>query len=199
MNARPLPIVLLMMCVLGSCVVEINGNGYKSMTDTQKKHLKKFSIDSTDAVEDPKNNLALTEITGNDVKKVFNKYSYTWVLLWKPWCHGAHCYPLYYYERIDREHRNKNVKFLPVSLVYNKQQIKQHLEKSDFDRDIFVLNDGVYGNNIKSSKKKFLEDMSTNATLVKESPAHLVYKGDKLIYYGENMSSKIMDSVLSSN
>lgn len=191
---------LVVLFSVSSCVsIDINGNGYKQLQKSQVKHLKQFSIDSTEAIEDPKSNLSLVEITGDDVKKVLNKYAYTWVLIWKPYCHGPHCYPLYYYERIDKANRKNDLKLLPVSEGYYTTQISNHLERASFDRDVYVIKDGAYGHNAKKGRKAFLHTIINNKTIEKKQLTHLVYKGNKLIYYGTTMSEKTMDSVLHLN
>lgn len=196
---RILP-VLILTAFFSSCIsMKINDNSYRSLTQDELGALKQFSITETDAVRAQKDHFSLVEITGPDISKCLQKYPYTLVYLWKPYCKGENCKPLFYYERIDRRFRAKSVKLLMVSETYEYRLIKGNTERSTFDRDLYVIKDLEYGHNHSQAEKKIIKEITRPEDRKKGAGRYLVFKKDNLIYRGSEISERIMDSILSKN
>ncbi len=109
--------------------------------------------------------------------------------------------PLYYYEKIDRQFRDKGVKCLMVSIDYDLKDLRSHAQRATFDREIYVLRHNDYGSNGDEAQKKFTQEIApsdlSKKTLMMDD--YLIFKKDKLIYRGQDISSQILDSLLHNN
>ncbi len=187
---------------LPSCLIRINDNGYRDLHKDQVRSLKPFLLDETDALRNQATELSLVEITGPDIIKCFQKYPYTVVYLWRPYCKATSCKPLFYYELIDRKFRDKGVKLLMVSETYQYELIKRNAEKSTYDRDLYVMKDAEYGHKPKAGQKKIEREIAPSYT--KDGPIdvaeqYFIFKKNDLVYHGYEISDHIVDSVLKNN
>ena len=195
---KPIYYSILLLFFLSSCLVTINENDFRTLNKKDLTCIHSFYIDSTDVTRNQNTNLYLTEITGSDLKRCLKKYPYTWVYIWRPFCKGPNCKPLFYYEKIDRAVRAKGVKFMLISQLYDIKNIQRHIQRSTFDREIYVMKDKEYGHKLTPARLKLAQEIAPEY-YGKKLPwmeDYLIFKGDTLIYQGGNVSASILDSVL---
>ena len=195
---KPIYYSLFLVFFLSSCLVAINENDFRTMGKKDFPFIHSFCIDSTDIPRNQHTNLYLTEITGNDFKRCLKKYPYTWVYIWRPFCKGPSCKPLYYYDKIDKAARSKGVKFMLISQLYDIKNIKRHIERSTFDREIYVMKDKEYGHKLTPARIKLTQEIvpEFSGKKLQMMEDYLIFRGDTLIYQGGNISARILDSVL---
>jgi hypothetical protein len=190
------PFFLCIFLFFQSCIT-INPNGYSDLTKTGQSRLRQFSVDSLNvSAINPDGSFSLTEVTGAEVKKVFQKEQFTWIYFWIPYCHGATCRPMNYYEKISNGYAPKGVRYIMLSQVYDSALIAKHIQLSGFNSPLYVIKDAQYGHNLKRNRDRFTSEIIKDRTISRQWPAHVVFKGDSLIYAGLDMSAAIMDSVL---
>jgi hypothetical protein len=98
------------------------------------------------------------------------------------------------------QYRINGLNFLLVSETYDRKEIKSVIDKNNFDRPVYVLQDSYFGHGLKSAKKKFLE---INNHLI-QNPNFIYYddfifKDTLLIFACGEINKKLLDSVMSVN
>lgn len=186
------------LLILSSCI-HINSNGYYTLSKKQRAELRPFSIEATDSVRNQQAQLSIVEIKAADVRQIQHKYHYTWLHYWIPYCKSDHCYPLYYYERIERAHRSEGLKYVLLSQVYDRHMIVPHLSRATLDRDIYVPKDAYYGHGMFRARDRFMNELLHDPKMYGARPMHSIFRDTQLVYYGSDMSAAIMDSILKAN
>lgn len=80
------------------------------------------------------------------------------------------------------------------------KEIKAAIDKNNFDRPIYVLQDSYFGHGLKSGKKKFLEinnHLIQNSNLIYSDD--FIFKDTLLIFACTEINKKLLDSVMSVN
>lgn len=182
---------------LSSCI-SLNPNGYKYLTTTGRQQLKPFSVDSLSNRAERSNwQYTLTELTGSDMKQVLQHEKYTWIYFWLPYCKGPHCRGMFYNEKISDQFASKGVRLIMLSQIYDSAVIVPQVRLSGFSQPVYVIKDSAYTHNTRKNRDRFVYEITGDKEISKQRPAHLIFKGDSLIYSGVDMSAHIMDSVLS--
>ena len=176
-----------LLALLTSCIT-INENGYRLLTKKEKSNLVQFSFISTNS-----NKNSLIEITGKDVTNAFSKVKYTWVHVWIPYCKAKTCRPLYYYDNILANSKT-DMQLLTISQIYDTKQPTE-----DYNKNIYVIKDSVYGHGMRKSRTAFTNEITHDKTIAIQMPSHMIFKGNKLIYYSDDMTQHTMDSVIAIN
>ncbi len=187
------PLLLLLLC--SSCVIAINENGYRELSTAKRQQLRQYPSPYV-PTDTP---ATLVEITGDDIKTELSRNDYTWIHMWKPYCKGPHCMPLYYYDKIATDFKPRQVKSFTISRLYADPTLWSELANGSRHDNVYVLKDAVYGHKAGKGWKKFLCEIINEDNICRAQPTHTIFKKDKLIYHGSDISAAIMDSVLRSN
>ena len=184
---KTLTITCTLFTFLTSCIT-INENGYRLLTKKEKSNLVQFS-----SVGANSNKNSLIEITGKDVNNTFSNAKYTWIHVWIPFCKAKTCRPLYYYDNILANNKS-DMQLFTVSQIYNTKQ-----PIAGYDKNIYVIKDSVYGHGMRKSRTAFTNEITHDKTIAIQMPSHMIFKGNKLIYYSNDITQHIMDSVTAVN
>jgi len=86
-----------------------------------------------------------------------------------------------------------------ISRTYDINKIITRAKKSNFSKTIYVLDGSYFGYRNKKIAKKLYEDLNTNS---KEDDyffySNYIFKGDSLIYMGNEINDSIIDNLLKS-
>jgi hypothetical protein len=175
----------LLFILLSSCAIRINDNGYRSLKAKDKMQLQRYKPGMAP-------NSGYYEITGAEIKQAMAAAPYTWVHLWRPYCPGPQCYPPIYYARIAQQH--EQVQFFLLSENYDPWHIARQMQHGAINHPIYFVMDSVYGHNADRNRKRIIAEMMGAGH--GRGSSHIIFKGDKPVYMGYDMSNAIMDSVL---
>jgi hypothetical protein len=142
----------------------------------------------------------LFEINSGDIRNCALISKFLWIHLWRPYCKADYCQNINYFSSMADQYRINGLNFLLVSETYDRKEIKSVIDKNNFDRPVYVLQDSYFGHGLKSAKKKFLE---INNHLI-QNPNFIYYddfifKDTLLIFACGEINKKLLDSVMSVN
>lgn len=180
----------LLLCL--SACISINSNGYRQLSIDQRKYIGPYN----GGLKTP--GTVLTEIEAGDIKQAFAEHQYIWVYMWVPYCKGDACKPLNYYDRIAALQRQQDVSLFIVSQIYDLKPVSKAIPDS-FPHTVYVIKDSVYGHNMYKGRAAFTRALVPDATIASSTPAHMVFKGNKLVYWAADISQTVLDSVVRVN
>ncbi len=187
--------IILFITLLASCTpfriyVRINQNGYPALTEQQRVEIRQFANNRQNDT-----GKYLVEITAKDVYPVLKKNQYTWLHFWTPFCKGENCKPLWYYDKIALNAKSKGLQSMLISNSYSYRSVKSQVKS--YSDDVYVIKNAVYGSTIGKNHKAFINDFVEDGYISKPNLfSNLIFKGDSLVYYGSNISTAIVDSVV---
>ncbi len=187
----------IMTLLLASCVVMINENDYRELSETQKKqYLKPFDI-SVFSNHTNNDSLVLYELNSENIKTVTKKFPYTLVHLWRPFCKAEACLNIGYYQNVQEKYKKQGLKVLFVSETYDINDIKKRVRDSHFEMPVFVLQDSCYGHKMKKNKQKLLRDFTHKSLTKREASVDdLFFKDTTLVYAGFIPDDYVLDSLM---
>ncbi len=202
---KNMPSYLLLVTLLSGCIIAINENNYRILSDKDKKLILPFDSTKTgQKVSSSDNSTILYEINSNDMKHFAADQKFTWVHLWRPYCGADHCQNINYYNQIVEKHKSDSLKFLLVSLTYDLKTIHQITKNSNYNMPVFVLQDSHYGHKLQPGTTLLYSEL-TSDSLSKDdaiSATDYFFMDSTLIYIGngsDTYESNIIDSLISSN
>lgn len=187
-----LPLILFAVAFT-SCApfIFINDNEYRLLSEEQLAQVRQFG----DPPPADSNDQFLVEITVNDLVASFKNAEYTWVHRWVPHCTGETCKPLYYYDKILQDNKDKGLQLFMISSTYDYKNVKKQLPY--FSEDIYVIKDARYGHNHGRNVTYFLKELQLKGYIGEQPPRkEMLFKGDSLIYSTHLMTHATMDSAI---
>lgn len=184
--------------LLASCapLILINDNDYRSLSESQLAQVRPFGT----PMPADSNKKFVVEITARDLIASFDDAEYTWVQRWVPHCKGPQCKPLYYYDKILQDNKDKGLQHYLISSTYDYWDIKKQMPY--YSGDIYALKDARYGHNHGKNIRNFLQELIDSGYITEtDRGSNMIFKGDSLIYcdYSSMISSDVVDSVISAN
>jgi hypothetical protein len=178
----------------------INENNYRGLSKKDLNSIKSFEIKNIDKKVSYSDSCYIYEINSVNIRNCAMISKFLWIHLWRPYCKTDYCQNISYFSSIADQYRINGLNFLLISESYDLKEIKGLLEKNNFDRPVYVLQDSYFGHGLKSAKKKFLE---INNHLI-QNPNFIynddfIFKDTLLIFACSVINKKLFDSVMSVN
>lgn len=145
--------IFLMILAFTSCIV-INENDYQYLRQNQMQYVKDFSIDLVSDTGLNENECYVYEINCPDIREVTQRYDYTWIRLWRPYCKADICQNIGLLEDSAEKFRTEGLAFLLVSETYDLKQIQEIVRRSAFSYPVFVLEDKYFGHSMKGARNR---------------------------------------------
>ena len=189
---------IFVLCLfLSSCLISINDIGYKYLSTTDKQVFVPFNKSTFNCEVNNVENLKIQEITVDTLKKYLHKNKYTCVYTWRAFCDGPDCKNLKYYTNIAENQKNKDFKFILLSVDYNLFEIKKRVNASNYSKQIYVIkyDRENYGNNIFKVNQNFVKDLA-NLDIKTQYHMYYYYKDTTLIHYGVKYNQNTLDSLI---
>ncbi len=191
-------LTVLVLTPLTSCVIEINENGYRSLTDESKKHIRPFTMDLLNRNQNYKDSIFIYEISSRDIRQIIKQNKYTWIHFWAPYCSAKSCINVAgIMEEVREMEKGKDFVELLISTVYDLDAIKSRLKNSNFKQPVFILRDSIYGHNQVRGKRLFACEIDNNSLLKKNEYFSEYLFCDTLLQVASwNLTPKQIDSVV---
>lgn len=166
-------ITLVAGTILASCI-EINGSGYSSLSESDKKHIRSCSC-LLDSVNNDGN---LYKVTVNQVKDFVRKHNMVLVYEYLPFCSGENGRPP---AEIKQVCDQKNIRLIVVSSVYD--GIFPIPSTNTFP--LYVIDNSVYDtDNYQTYGEKFYRDLTgADEEIRKVNSYHYFLKGKYIRSY----------------
>ena len=160
---------VLVLTLLTSCVIAINENNYRLLTDESKKHIRPFTMDLLNQNQNYKDSIFIYEISSRDIKQIIKEHKYTWIHFWAPWCSNKSCINVVgIMDEIKEMEKGKDFVELLVAREYDLDGIKSRLKNSDFTQPVFILSDSIYGHKQVKGMRLFASEIDNNSLLKKK-------------------------------
>ena len=191
-------LTVLVLTPLTSCVIEINENNYRSLTDESKKHIRPFTMDLLNRNQNYKDSIFIYEISSRDIRQIIKQNKYTWIHFWAPYCSDKSCINVAgIMEEVREMEKGKDFVELLVSTVYDLDGIKSRLKNSDFKQPVFILSDSIYGHKQVRGMRLFASEIDNNSLLKKKEYFSEYLFCDTLLKVAAwNLTPKQIDSVV---
>lgn len=196
---------IVLLFLLQSCK-HINSSGYQmfdpNSTFSKAKYMEQLHILSHEKVNETTVfnsglNKYIYKINTEEILEIADKNKYTWLHIWLPYCPNDNCVNIGQYEALEKKYKDKGLELLFTSKTYNMRQIFTLAENSDFTLPIYVLDGEYYGYKLKDISQKLYTDLNSDA---KEDDyifhRNYVFKGDSLIYMGNDINDSILDNLI---
>ena len=193
------PLLLVLIILFSGCgMIAINENDYRFLPQEYKHYIKPFRPELvTQKINYKKDSLFLYEINTPEIKKVLRQYKYVWLHLWRPYCEADYCQNISFFAQLAWRYQNKGLQLLFISEDYDPITIQKVLAHSIFDKPIFVLQDIWYGHKIKKNSRLLFNEINNNPAIhSKRGFDDYLFKDTLLVYAGNRMSERVLDSLL---
>ena len=180
---RYLGLLFILFC---SCSVQ-STTGYTSLPPEKKKHFIPYNPETiNDSVDYFSNDFTVQEITSEQVKDLAERFQYTWVVIWAPWCPGPETGELAKkYLEYEKSLKGKGVKLIFVAIGYGPEGIRKMARQLNYHKITFVITDHPGVDNLKEFHKKL-----NNKRAYRNSIHYIFQKGKGLIYTGKEPEMK---------
>ena len=191
-------IKVLILLLLSSCVIEINENGYRSLTDEAKRHVRPFTIDLLNQKHNYRDSIILYEISSRDLKQIIKKNKYTWVHFWAPHCSSKSCINVTnLMNEVEEKEKQYDFAELLISTEYDFENLKQRLNNSKFTQPVFILTDSIYGHKNGKALRLFASEIDNNNLINKNKYFGEYFFCDTLLTVATwNLTPQQIDSIV---
>ena len=190
--------LLLVLILLSSCVIEINENGYSSLTDASKKHIRPFSMELLNHTQSYKDSIFIYEISSRDIKQIIKRNKYTWIHFWAPYCSAKSCINVTsIMDEVKEKEKDKGFIDLLVATSFDLEAIQSRLKTSNFTQPVFILSDSLYGHKQGKAMRVFATEIDNNSLLKKNQRFGDYLFCDTLLKIASwNLTPQQIDSVI---
>ncbi len=188
--------VFLFLFIERCGVIQINENSYRTLSDSDKKFIRPFhtEIVSTRVNSD---SVFIYEINTNDIKALIHKQPYTWIHLWRPFCHADICQNVDYIGNLADKYKSAGVEMLFISETYDIADIQHVIKNSHFNHPVFVLQSDYYGYKLRKNRIKLI--LKLKSELIDSKQIWFddyFFKDSTVIYAGTLVNETTIDSLL---
>lgn len=189
---KPYLLSLLALALFPACIT-INENGYRNLSRKEKQQVLPFDKNAT-GNKDSSGGFCLREIVADDVREVMKDHEYTWLHLWIPYCKAPSCRPPVYYEKVSKNAGGREVQYLLISRIYDYRTVSGMVDRFSYKGPVYVVKHARYGRNMPGASERFAAELTKDRSA--SFGAHLLFRKERLIYAGNDLSQATMDSVL---
>ncbi len=189
--------LLVLLFIEGCGIILINENDYRSVSDLEKSLIRPFNQAIVTAKVNNGDSLFVYEFNNGNIKTVTRKFNYTWIHLWRPFCHADACQNIKYFADLADTYSSKGLVLLLVSETYDFNEIKNVMNHSVYNKPVFVLQSDYYGYKIRKNRIKFISEL--NPDLIASKQIWLddfLFKDTTLIFAGNKLDKIKIDSLL---
>ena len=191
--------IILVLLVTSCGMIEINESGYRSISHLEGHHIKPFELAESSGSCRDLGCLSVYEITSQNILDSLSNHEYSWIHTWLPFCAIEKCVNIYQFENLENNYKSYGLNMTFISRTYDINKIITRAKQSNFSKTIYVLDGSYFGYKNKKVAKKLYKDLNTNS---KEDDyffySDYLFKGDSLIYMGNEINDSIIDNLLKS-
>ncbi len=193
-------VVLTFLLFLNACgIIAINENDYRALPKTYYQYIKPFTPALVTKTVNYSDSVFLYEINTPEIKKCLARYKYVWIHLWRPYCEADYCQNITFFEQLAKRYQKKKLQLLFISQSYDPLTVKKIMENSSFHKPVFVLDDASYGHKLRKAHKLFFRELNNNPAFhSKNGFDDLLFKDTLLVYAGNRMTARVLDSLMGS-
>ncbi len=194
-------IATVFLVFVESCgFIQINENDYRSLSDYDKRYIKPFDSKIVTTKVNNIDSLFIYEINSDNIKEVTKEHAYTWIHLWRPFCHADVCQNINYLTNITDNFASEGLALLLISVTYGFKDIENVVKNSRFEKPVFVLQNNYYGYKMRKNRVKLVTDLKPElASSKKIWSDDYFYKDTTLIYAGSIEDKNKIDSLMQVN
>ena len=194
-------LILALAATLSSCVIAINENNYRFLTETERQSIKPFSLEGWDRTVDHGKALDVCEINSRDILTLAKQHSYTWVHVWNPTCKGDLCQNISFFETLANRYADQGLMLVMVSQDYNLEDIQKVAVQSRFNHPIGILENAFFGYKNKKARLKLFYDLTgmDPAGISDKNMLHwddFLFEDDKLVLGANEVGIQQLDSLI---
>jgi len=191
--------IIVIFLLLSGCIpIMINENNYRGLPKEAFKYIKSFTPELVNKEVNNTDSLFLYEINTKDIKLVTQKEKFTWIHLWRPFCHAEICQNVDYFGNLAENYHYSGLKLLLISETYDFGDISNVIKNSRYNHPVFVLQDNFYGHKILRNRHRLMEELNPELLgTTKTGYDDYFFKDTILIKAGGEIDKSFLDSLMS--